>query len=255
MNNKSYKKLFRYGIVMMSLIYIIILTHITFANPRVHWTYRGETNPDNWGELSSDFAICSTGQNQSPINFEDIITYKPVNLAFNYRNTPLNIVNNGHTVQVNYSPGSTVSINGKEYELIQFHFHTPSEHTINGEATALELHLVHKNKKGEIAVIGILIKPGQENLLIKKIWEKISSEKSEHYLHHVMINANDFIPQQHSHYHYIGSLTTPPCTEGVNWIVFNTPIEISEEQIATFTKIYELNARPVQPINQRLINF
>lgn len=253
MKSKSYRRLFYYGILMIFLISFIILTNLAFANPKVHWSYIGKENPTNWGELSSDFAICSTGQNQSPINFEKTSSEKPVNIVFNYQDTPLTIVNNGHTIQVNYSKKSTINIDGKEYELIQYHFHTPSEHTMDGQATAMELHLVHKNQEGEIAVVGILIKQGQENLVIKEIWKHISLEKGEINLPNININAKDFIPVEHSHYHYIGSLTTPPCTEGVNWIVFKTPIEVSQEQIEKFARIYQSNARPVQPLNQREI--
>ncbi|WP_013324880.1 carbonic anhydrase [Gloeothece verrucosa] len=261
MNNKTYGKLQGYGILIIAVIFLSLVANLALANPKIHWgaelvphwSYSGEENPHHWAALSPDFAICSKGQNQSPINFESGTREKSPNLVFNYQNTPLNIVNNGHTIQINYAKGSRVIIGDKDYELMQFHFHTPSEHTINKKVAKMELHLVHKNEEGEIAVIGILIQQGQEHPLIKKIWQYISPEQGEKNFANVIINAKDFIPVDQSYYNYIGSLTTPPCTEGVNWFVFKTPLKVSPQQIQQFTQIYQLNARPVQPLNQREI--
>lgn len=251
MRNKNSRNFCRYFILTISSIFLITLT--VLANSPTHWSYSGQERPNNWAKLSPDFATCSTGEHQSPINFELFTAKEPANLLFNYQDTPLNIINNGHTIQINYAKGSTIKIDQKEYELMQFHFHTPSEHTIEGKATEMELHLVHKNQKGEMAVVALFIKSGQEHPLIKEIWQHINLEEGGQIFKTSKINAKDFIAIESPYYHYTGSLTTPPCTEGVNWIVFKTPLEMSTEQIKKFSKIYQLNARPVQPLNQRRI--
>ena len=223
-----------------------------------HWGYGGVDNPTKWGELSPEFAACENGQNQSPVDIHSV-EISPVHQAtsarieFNYQPTPLEIVNNGHTIQVNYAEGSSVKIDGQEYKLKQFHFHTPSEHTVNGEAYAMEGHLVHQNQNGEYAVIGLLIEPGSENKLLKNIWENIPEKGQVKAVREVTINVANLLPQNGLHYHYLGSLTTPPCSEGVNWYIFREPIQASLEQIQQFHAIYSVNSRPIQPINDRSI--
>lgn len=218
-----------------------------------HWSYGGDTNPTQWGRLGHDFALCETGRDQSPIDIDDAVVSKPSTLAFNYSSTPLEIVNNGHTIQVNYDEGSSVSIDEDEYELLQFHFHTPSEHTQEGVASAMEMHLVHRNEAGDLAVVGVMLQKGEANPAIDTVWANIPAEEGTNEVEGIMINAADLLPDSIAYYSYAGSLTTPPCSERVRWNVLKEPIQVSEEQIDAFEAIYQVNARPVQPTNGRMI--
>jgi carbonic anhydrase len=158
-------------------------------------------------------------------------------------------------VQVNYQPGSTIKINGEEYELLQFHFHTPSEHTINGKASALEMHLVHRNAKNQLAVVGVMMEKGATNPLIEQIWQHIPTVGKTNVVKNSTINATKLLPNNKAYFSYAGSLTTPPCSENVKWNVLIEPIQVSEKQIEAFQSLYQVNARPVQPINGRIIEF
>lgn len=221
----------------------------------IHWGYTGEGAPANWGKLKPEFALCGTGQSQSPIDFDK--TYKTTldPIQFAYKQTPLKVVNNGHSVQVNVEPGSMATIDGQEYELQQFHFHAPSEHTVKGNFYDMEMHLVHKNQKGDIAVLGVMMKKGKPNKVIQVIWDNIAPEiDKENVVSGISVDAVSLVPNDKSAYHYYGSLTTPPCSEGVNWTVFKTPIEVSEEQVQAFKTLMGFdNNRPVQPVNKRFI--
>lgn len=223
------------------------------ADNSPHWSYGGAASPTQWGRLGHDFASCEVGRDQSPINIDDAVVGAPAKIEFNYVPVPLVVVNNGHTVQVNYASGSTVTINGMKYELVQFHFHTPSEHTLSGRASAMELHLVHRNAAGELAVVGIMMKQGAPNPAIDAIWKQIPKSKGINTVGGVTINAANLLPKETTYFSYSGSLTTPPCSEGVKWNVLAEPIQVSEEQIATFESLYQVNARPIQPINGRII--
>ncbi|MEM8810070.1 MAG: carbonic anhydrase family protein [Cyanobacteria bacterium P01_G01_bin.38] len=218
-----------------------------------HWSYGGATNPTQWGRLGHDFALCEVGRDQSPIDIDDVVAGTPAEIVFDYNPVPLQVVNNGHTIQVNYAEGSTVSINGDEYNLLQFHFHTPSEHTTSGQAAAMELHLVHRNAAGELAVVGVMLEAGVAHPVIDTIWAHIPEEAETKAVEDVTINAADLLPGGVSYYSYAGSLTTPPCSEAVWWNILVEPIQVSEEQIAAFERLYPVNARPVQPTNGRII--
>ncbi len=218
------------------------------------WTYGGETNPTQWGQLDSDFALCEVGRDQSPIDINDAVVGTPSDIKFNYASVPLVVVNNGHTVQVNYPEGSTVSINGEEYELLQFHFHTPSEHTTEGKASAMELHLVHRNDAGELAVVGVMMDAGDANPEIDTIWANIPEEGTNQ-VENATINVTDLLPDSGAYFDYAGSLTTPPCSEGVSWNILQEHIQLSEEQIDTFEDLYQVDARPIQAANGRTIEF
>ncbi|MEB3211008.1 MAG: carbonic anhydrase family protein [Leptolyngbyaceae bacterium] len=218
-----------------------------------HWSYGGEANPTHWGRLGNDFASCEVGRDQSPIDIDDAVVGSPPAIEFNYSSVPLVVVNNGHTIQVNYAEGSTVRIGGDEYDLLQFHFHTPSEHTAAGHASAMELHLVHRNEAGELAVVGILLEQGSGHPVIETVWEHIPTEVGMNEVASVAISASDLLPESIAYFSYTGSLTTPPCSEGVRWVVMKEPVEVSEEQIAAFEGLYQVNARPTQPTNGRII--
>lgn len=219
-----------------------------------HWSYEGETGPDRWGDLKGEFELCKKGKGQSPVDLAGGAESRLDSLEFAYKDSPLRIVNNGHTVQVNYEPGSSVKIGGREYRLAQFHFHAPSEHWAAGKAFDMELHLVHKNDKGELAVVGVFIKKGKTHSALEKIWGHLPDEvDKEAVVKTVSINARDLLPAAGTRFSYSGSLTTPPCSEGVSWHVLSTPVEVSGEQIEAFKKRVHFNARPVNPLNQRKV--
>jgi carbonic anhydrase len=233
---------------------IVIFPSPTFAKiVDPVWGYGGTSNPTAWGKISPDFAKCEIGKKQSPIDLANPVTGKPVNITFNYQATPLVTVNNGHTILVNYAPGSTVAIDGAEYQLVQFHFHTPSEHNIAGKAAAMELHLVHRNDAGKLAVVGIMMNEGKEQTLISEVWQAIPAVGKTNTVSTKTIDATDLLPTNKSYYSYAGSLTTPPCSEGVEWTVLVEPISVSKQQIATFEKLYQVDARPLQPVNGRKV--
>ena len=197
--------------------------------------------------------MCEAGRDQSPIDIDDAVVGPPSTLKFNYSSVPLVVVNNGHTIQVNYAGGSTVSIDGDIYDLLQFHFHTPSEHTAEGTASAMEVHLVHGNDAGELAVVGIMMEQGDAHPAIDTVWSHIPAETGMNEVESATINAADLLPDSITYFSYAGSLTTPPCSEGVRWNVMQEPIQVSTEQIAAFEALYQVNARPLQPTNGRLI--
>ena len=217
-----------------------------------HWGYTGLMGPSMWGDLNPEYVLCKDGKNQSPV---DLVFSRPVtkrNIEFTYSSSPLRVINNGHTIQINMDKGSSASVDSKFYELMQVHFHSPSEHTISGRPYPMEIHFVHQNAKGELAVLAVLVKAGDTNHTVANIWPNIPTQQNvEVKMDAIKINPLDLLPRTRTHYAYTGSLTTPPCTEGVSWNVFNTPIEMSPEQINSFQKIYNGNNRPTQPLNER----
>lgn len=217
-----------------------------------HWTYTGSDGPAEWGKLDSVYATCSVGHTQSPIDIKDAKKADLPPLQFNYNSVPLNLIDNGHTIQVNYAPGSTLTVGNKTYTLKQFHFHHPAEEHINGHGYDMVVHLVHADDQGHLAVVGVLIKKGSSNTLIDSVWKNIPSQKEKAAdISGLSVNAKDLLPADHGYYTFAGSLTTPPCSEGVTWFVMKEQLSLSPEQISTFAKIYPLNARPIQPLNGR----
>jgi carbonic anhydrase len=219
-----------------------------------HWGYEGENGPANWSELSPNFRSCSLGAEQTPIDLKGAISAKsgPVDIA--YRRVPLTILNNGHTIQVNTPPGSKLRISGTTYELLQFHFHHPSEHLLAGKHFDMEIHFVHKAANGALAVVGVFIKPGATNSALAPIWAAMPAHEAEPGLvADVTINPAQLLPKVHDYFRYMGSLTTPPCSEGLTWTMFRTPIQASTAQIQKFAALFPLNARPTQPLNRRFL--
>jgi carbonic anhydrase len=223
------------------------------AKPAGHgWTYVGEEGPKHWGDLKPDYKTCKLGQQQSPIDIRDAKKSELPPIQFDYKPSPLKIINNGHTIQVNYAPGSTITVGDKHYELKQFHFHHPSEEHINGKAYDMVIHLVHADSEGHLAVVAVLLKKGSVNPAIQKLWDNLPAvEGKEQAPAGVEINAAALLPQPLGYYTFAGSLTTPPCSEGVTWLVLKSPEEISAGQIEAFAKLYPHNARPIQPLNGR----
>ena len=219
-----------------------------------HWTYEGEDGPANWGNLDPGYAVCKTGQSQTPIDLPASGQASPFkSIERNYNSTAVNYVNNGHTIQVDYDKGSTLKLDGKQYDLAQFHFHSPSEHKINGQAFSMELHLVHKAADNSLAVVGIMLNEGAENPFLAKFWDKMPVKEGKETLN-LTINVNDTMPTEKGYYTYMGSLTTPGCAEGVRWIVMKNPVTVSKAQIDKFLAVIGHNARPIQPINNREID-
>jgi len=219
-----------------------------------HWGYSGETGPTHWGKMEKESEACSLGKHQSPI---DISTKQakasdlPA-IKFDYKPSPLKIIDNGHTVQVNYAPGSSIDVGGSRYELVQFHFHKPSEEKIDGKRYDMVAHLVHKDSSGTLAVIAVPLNRGADNKLIDTLWANLPKEKGkEKEAAAVTINVEDLLPAKRGYYDFEGSLTTPPCSEGVRWMVLKDSSSISGKELAAFSKLYPMNARPVQALNGR----
>lgn len=221
-----------------------------------HWTYAGPTGPAKWGSLEKEFNTCTLGKNQSPIDIHDnaVKTADLPAIDFDYKTSPLKIIDNGHTIQVDYAPGSFISVGGKQYELVQFHFHKPSEEKLNGKSYDMVAHLVHKDKDGHLAVIAVLLSKGRDNPFIKTLWQNLPKEKGhEMAVDAVKINVADLLPENRAYYTFTGSLTTPPCSESVTWFILKNPAPVSADEVARFAKSYPMNARPVQPLNGREI--
>ncbi len=216
----------------------------------VHWDYAGDMGPENWGD---EFPTCGKGTKQAPLNITGPFEKSKDVLVVNYKEGPLKIVNNGHTIQVNVEPGSTLKINKDVFNLLQFHFHRPSEEQIDGKPMAMVAHFVHKNADGKLAVLGVLLNDGKDNAAIQTLWNNApKAEGPEVVVDKVKFDPSSLVPAALTHYTYEGSLTTPPCTEGVNFYILKTPVDISKKQVMDFP--FKRNARPVQPLNGRKIN-
>lgn len=217
----------------------------------VHWGYEGEFGPENWGK---HFATCGAGKSQSPVDITGSFEKSTVAIKPDYKAGALKILNNGHTVQVNVPPGSTLKVGDESYDLLQFHFHRPSEEKIDGKPMAMVVHLVHKSASGKLAVIGVLMRESaQLNRTLWSIWKNMpKTESPEQVVSGVSINPANLLPESLAHYAYEGSLTTPPCTEGVKFFIMKTPIGVQREMVDSFP--FKMNARPVQPLNGRKIS-
>lgn len=224
------------------------------ATETPHWSYEGSEGPAFWGELSEAFATCTSGQEQSPVDLNQPNEVDLPDIIFNYQPSPLVVLNNGHTIQANYAEGSNIQLGEETYDLLQFHLHAQSEHTINGSSFPLEIHLVHRSSSGHLAVVGILVEEGATNAALAPLWHNLPAHESEPTaVPNTTINAANLLPTDQSSLRYMGSLTTPPCSEQVRWHVLTTPITLSAEQIAAFTAIYNNNHRPIQPLNERIL--
>jgi carbonic anhydrase len=219
----------------------------------LHWEYGGSTGPQSWGQLKPDFKTCSTGQRQSPIDIRDGIKVQLEPIQFDYHPTAFRVIDNGHTVQVNVDPGNTITVSGRRYELVQFHFHRPSEERINGRQYEMVAHMVHKDAEGRLAVVAVLLDQGKEHPMVQLVWNSLPLEKGQEQASPVMLDMNLMLPEQRQYYTYMGSLTTPPCTEGVLWMVMKQPATLSPYQAAVFSRLYANNARPTQSASGRLI--
>ncbi|MED4130592.1 carbonic anhydrase [Shouchella miscanthi] len=234
---------------------------LTYQGPvqalQASWSYEGETGPEHWGELDESYAMCSIGEQQSPIalSYSNLSSTKWP-LINTYQPTTFSVQNNGHTIQadVHGSTGSTLRLAGVPYTLAQFHFHTPSEHTLEDEHFEMELHLVHVDKNDNLAVLGVLMEEGAHHEALDQVWDLMPTEEGTA-TETVVLDPNDFIPGELNSFQYEGSLTTPPCDEGVKWTVLDEPIEVSREQLDRFQSIYPSNYRPVQDLGNREVGY
>lgn len=230
----------------------LLLCPTAFA-ATAHWEYSGETGPAKWASLTPEFGQCA-GSNQSPVNLTALVEAELAPLQFHYLPGGKTLVNNGHTVQVNYAPGSTLQLDGMAFELRQFHFHAPSENLIEGRSYPLEGHLVHANDKGELAVVAVMFEPGRANAALSQAWQALPTQAGETRALEAPLSAEPLLPTQRDYYRFSGSLTTPPCSEGVRWLVMKQPVQVSQAQIDAFKAVmHHPNNRPVQPLNGRQV--
>ncbi len=222
---------------------------------KVRWSYEGKQDgPSSWHKLDPEFQLCSQGQRQSPIDIRDSVRVQIDGLKFDYRPFSLRIVDNGRTVQVTVPPGNLMTLGTRSYELLQFHFHKPSEERIAGKAYEMSAHFVHKSKDGRMVVLAVMFVHGPEHPVIQALWNHLPLEPGrDEEITGVKVDLQALLPRNRSYFTYMGSLTTPPCTEGVQWVVLKTPVPISRGQVSVFGKLYGMNARPVQPSHGRLI--
>ncbi len=244
----------RYFFISMSLC--LPLAYADAAE--THWAYQGNHGPKHWGEFAS--ALCSSGTQQSPIDVEmkQVQLQKGVASDFtvNYKKSSIRVQNNGHTIQANVNDGGTANFKGDEYTLVQYHFHTPSEHQINQMPYPMEMHLVHQDSHGRLLVLAILIKEGEQNEQLASLWKQLPAQAGAEITveEETAPTLDKLVPASSHHLYYKGSLTTPPCTEGVQWVLFEQPVTMSTSQIHEFRTLFPENHRPLQPANQREID-
>jgi carbonic anhydrase len=230
---------------------LMMVTTSALQAGTVHWGYTGDSGPRNWATLSPEFSDC-TGKNQSPINLEGFVEAELPPVTFRYRKGSTEVINNGHTVQVNQAPGSSLETGGMTFELKQFHFHSPSENLIDGKSYPMEAHLVHADRKGNLAVVAVMFIEGEANPMLAEVWKRMPEKAGEQQGLPAGISAEGILPEDRGYYRFNGSLTTPPCSEGVRWLVMKNPVAASGEQIRAFAEImHHPNNRPVQPVNAR----
>lgn len=250
----------------------------TKTHSKPHWAYSGSEGPSRWGSLAREYSTCSSGRNQSPININGTTEDSLFKLQFHYQAVPMSILNNGHTIQINYNNvndsnenkveiggksylmasaiqhNSNISISGEQYKLLQIHFHSPSEHRVNGESFPLEAHFVHINAQNQLAVVGVIFKRGNSNSFLSQLWNNMpTSAGPATTYNNIVVNGHKLLPASKSYYHYRGSLTTPPCSEGVRWFVMRNYAEVSDSQVQKFNSIVGNNNRPIQARNKRFL--
>ncbi len=224
------------------------------AAHKAHWGYSGAEGPAQWGSLSPEYQTCGTGMNQSPIDLAAPVEADLAPLTLSYAKGGSEVVNNGHTVQVNYQPGSTLTVDGHRFTLKQFHFHAPSENHIGGKSFPMEAHLVHADDAGHLAVVAVMFEEAAANPTLEKVWAKMPAKAGQKNALANAVSVEGILPANRDYYRFNGSLTTPPCSEGVLWLVMKTPVTASAEQIEHFRHtMHHPNNRPVQPLNARAV--
>jgi carbonic anhydrase len=217
------------------------------------WGYTGENGPEHWGDLCPEYEIAKTGKKQSPIDIRNPVGEHLPKLHFSYKPSRIRLIYNGHTIEEQQDPGSFTVGDGQSFELKQFHFHSPSEHTVDGKPFPMEMHLVHQAQDGTLGVLTVFITEGEHNAAFDPVWNNLPDANQPSRDADRTIDTMALLPKDHSYYAYEGSFTTPPCTEGVQWVVLTTPVSLSKQQISRFRQIIDGNNRPVQPLNGRRI--
>jgi carbonic anhydrase len=232
--------------------------HEPYTSPwKTPWDYEGPRGAEHWSELDPQYALCNRGKEQSPIDIRDTEKAELPVLRFEWKSDPLRfVINNRYTIRVNYyrGNGNFLSIGDKRYELTQFHFHHPSEEYVNGKPSEMEVHLMYQSTGGEVAGVTVFVTPGSANSTVQTVWEHMpKAEGQEEVLGVTMIPAG-LVPQETAGYYtYLGSVTAPPCTEGVTWFVLKRPVAMSRDQIDAFGKLYPHDVRPLQSLNGRVV--
>ena len=221
--------------------------------PQLGWSYAGEGAPSRWSKLSDDYGLCEQGQRQSPIDIRDGIGVDMEPIGFDYRTAPFRILDTGRTIQVGANEGGSIKVMGRTYRLTQIHFHHPAEERIDGRSFEMSMHLEHRDEAGRLAVVAVLMERGEEHPVIQTFWNHLPLETNNELASTTPVNLSQLLPEARDYYAYMGSLTTPPCTEGVLWLVMKQPLRISAEQLAIFARLYPNNARPLQAVKGRLI--
>lgn len=216
-----------------------------------HWSYNGKEGPEHWAQLDPAYETCALGHTQSPIDISHATRASLPRIAFNYQASPAELVNNGHTVQVNLTHAGGIEIDGKSYRLVQFHFHTPSEEHIAGKGFPMVAHFVHQADDGQLAVVAVLFKEGEKNQALESVFNAMPTKAGEKVDLAGNFAPQTVLPQKQGYYAFAGSLTTPPCSEGVQWRVLKQPVELSHQQLEQFQHLYAKNARPIQAFNNR----
>jgi carbonic anhydrase len=224
-----------------------------FAAEGAHWTYEGGHGPAKWGELDDASKACGIGSQQSPVDIGTTVKSRLPALGLTWGKSPETIVNNGHTIQLGFAEGSTLKLGDTSYKLVQLHFHRPSEHLIGGKNFPMEAHFVHRADSGALAVVGVLLATGKPNAAFHKIVASMPAKEGPAVKADATINPSGLLPPRLSYYRYPGSLTTPPCSEIVEWLLLTDPVQVAETDVASFAKLYPMNARPVQKDNRRYV--
>ena len=243
---------------MAALLATVLAAHapaVRADGGAAHWSYTGETGPEHWAQEDPQFATCGIGKHQSPIDISHATVAALPTIEFSYQPLPLTVTDTGHSFQVNAPNGSGgITVGGDHYDLVQFHFHRPSEERIQGHRYAMVAHLVHKNAKGELAVVAVLIHAGAENAFLKGVFDHLpAAGQAEATQAGATLDLGSFLPQRRGYYTFEGSLTTPPCSEQVRWFVLKRAVEASAAQVQQFAARYPNNARPTQKLNDRVV--
>lgn len=230
-----------------------VVVPVSEAPREAAWDYQGLANPEAWGQLKPEYAKCSSGTRQSPIDIRDGIKVQLDPVAFAYRESGFSVVDTGRTVRVDVSPGNSIEVMGRRYDLVRFDFQRPSEERINGRQYDMGVHLVHRDAEGREAIVAIVLDRGAANPIVQKVWNNLPLEKGDTVQARIGLDIEGLLPKDRRYFTYMGSQTTPPCTEGVLWMVMKQPVEVTPEQVAIFSRLYPMNARPIQQAAGRLI--
>ena len=242
-----------------TLVVPVVAAVLAQAQWKTPWSYAGKDGPEHWGDLDPAYAPCKKGQEQSPIDIQNAKKANLPPLRFEYKSEPLRyLINNGKAIRVNYhdaaGTGNALIVGDKRYQLTQFHFHHPSEEHIQGKSYDMAIHLMHEAADGSVAGVAVLLQAGSENATVQKIWDQMpKTEGKEEEIPGVVVDPAGLLPRDAGYYKYMGSLTAPPCTEGVTWFVLKTPLDVSSEQIAAFAELYPHDVRPVQALKGRIV--